>query len=509
MPNDNAPFDGVEVRDTSKIAALDIGSNSFHLVVARVVAGSVQILHRVKQKVRLAEGLNNDYYLDDEAQQRGLDALNVVAESLQDFPPENVRIVATYTLRKAQNAPAFIRAARNILPYPIEVIGGAEEARLIYLGVAHTNHDDGQRLVVDIGGGSTEFIIGQGFEPKMLRSLQMGCVSYTKKYFKHDELKIKYFERAITAAQQELEMIDKAYLRAGWKSCIGTSGTIRNIIQIAQNDSVKDTEGRVSLSQLTHLVKVCCDAGSLDKLQISQMSEDRKPVFAAGLAILIAIFKSLDIDSMVFSPAALREGVLYEMEEQLTHPDIRQRSAESVATRYDVDIEQARRVHSVTMDIYQNCKDDWKIANKELKSMLGWSALLHEVGLQINTHGTQRHSAYILHNIDLPGFNQEQQNLMATLVRYYRKKIRLNDIPEFTQHSGERVHKLIAILRLGALLNIKRQDDILPSIDVKVKTNSIRLSFPDGWLENKPIFSADLANEAQYLQALGLELRFA
>jgi len=509
MPNDNAPFDGVEVRDTSKIAALDIGSNSFHLVVARVVAGSVQILHRVKQKVRLAEGLNNDYYLDDEAQQRGLDALNVVAESLQDFPPENVRIVATYTLRKAQNAPAFIRAARNILPYPIEVIGGAEEARLIYLGVAHTNHDDGQRLVVDIGGGSTEFIIGQGFEPKMLRSLQMGCVSYTKKYFKHDELKNKYFERAITAAQQELEMIDKAYLRAGWKSCIGTSGTIRNIIQIAQNDSVKDTEGRVSLSQLTHLVKVCCDVGSLDKLQISQMSEDRKPVFAAGLAILIAIFKSLDIDSMVFSPAALREGVLYEMEEQLTHPDIRQRSAESVATRYDVDIEQARRVHSVTMDIYQNCKDDWKIANKELKSMLGWSALLHEVGLQINTHGTQRHSAYILHNIDLPGFNQEQQNLMATLVRYYRKKIRLNDIPEFTQHSGERVHKLIAILRLGALLNIKRQDDILPSIDVKVKTNSIRLSFPDGWLENKPIFSADLANEAQYLQALGLELRFA
>ena len=508
MPNDNAPFDGVEVRDTSKIAALDIGSNSFHLVVARVVAGSVQILHRVKQKVRLAQGLSSDYYLDDEAQKRGLDALNVVAESLQDFPPENVRIVATYTLRKAHNAKAFIRAARDILPYPIEVIGGAEEARLIYLGVAHTNHDDGQRLVVDIGGGSTEFIIGQGFEPKMLRSLQMGCVSYTKIFFKNDELKSKSFDRAITAAQQELEMIDKAYLRAGWKTCIGTSGTIRNIIQIAQNESVKDSEGKVTLTQLTRLMKVCCEAGSVDKLQISQMSEDRKPVFAAGLAILIAIFKSLNIDSMVFSPAALREGVLYEMETQLTRPDVRQRSAESVATRYDVDVEQAQRVHSVTMGIYQSCKDDWNIANKEPKGLLGWSALLHEVGLQINAHGTQRHSAYILHNIDLPGFNQEQQTLMATLVRYYRKKIRPGDIPDFTLLPSEQVYKLIAILRLGVLLNIKRQDDILPNIEIKVKNNSIRLTFPDGWLENKPIFSADLTNEAQYIQALDLQLRF-
>ncbi|MEM5496903.1 exopolyphosphatase [Paraglaciecola mesophila] len=508
MPNDNAPFDGVEVRDTSKIAALDIGSNSFHLVVARVVAGSVQILHRVKQKVRLAQGLSSDYHLDNEAQQRGLDALNVVAESLQDFPPENVRIVATYTLRKASNAKTFIRAARNILPYPIEVIGGAEEARLIYLGVAHTNHDNGQRLVVDIGGGSTEFIIGQGFEPKMLRSLQMGCVSYTKKFFKNNELKNKSFERAITAAQQELEMIDKAYLRAGWKSCIGTSGTIRNIIQIAQNDSVKSTEGKVTLSQLTSLVKISCEAGTLDKLNISQMSEDRKPVFAAGLAILIAIFKSLNIDHMVFSSAALREGVLYEMETQLTHPDVRQRSAESLATRYDVDIEQARRVHSVTMDIYQQCKDSWNIATKELKSMLGWSALLHEVGLQINTHGTQRHSAYILQHIDLPGFNQEQQTLMATLVRYYRKKIRPSEIADFTQHPAEQVHKLIAILRLAVLLNIKRQDDILPPVSVKVKANSIRLTFPEGWLENKPIFSADLATEERYLHALDLQLRY-
>ena len=179
MPEPSEAFNSMEMRDTNKVAALDIGSNSFHLVVARIMAGSVQILHRVKQKVRLAEGLDKEDMLSDEAQQRGLQTLEVVAESLQGIETENVRIVATYTLRKARNAQEFIKTARKILPYPIEVISGAEEARLIYQGVAHTNHDDGQRLVVDIGGGSTEFIIGEGFNTKLLRSLQMGCVSYT------------------------------------------------------------------------------------------------------------------------------------------------------------------------------------------------------------------------------------------------------------------------------------------------------------------------------------------
>lgn len=506
MQKINPPFDGVEVRDTNKIAALDIGSNSFHLVVARVVAGSVQIVHRVKQKVRLAEGLSADYSLSDEAQQRGLAALSVVAESLQGFAPQDVRIVATYTLRKAINAKSFIRAASNILPYPIEVIGGNEEARLIYLGVAHTNHDDGQRLVIDIGGGSTEFVIGEGFNPTLLRSLQMGCVSYTRRFFKHGELKAKAFDKAITAAQQELEMIDKKFTQAGWKVCIGTSGTIRSIIELAQQVNNKAKENCVTLADLTKLTKLCCDAGHLDKLALPELSEERRPVFAGGLAVLTAIFTSLQITEMEFSPAALREGVLYEMQEQFTHQDIRQRSAESLATRYDVDIEQARRVHATTLAIYQNIKADWKITGKQLKAMLGWAALLHEVGLQINTQGMQRHSGYILQHIDLPGFNQEQQKLIATLVRFHRKKIRPNDIVEFALFSTDDVHKLIAILRVAVLLNIKRQDDLLPEMQFQVKGNSLQLGFPANWLAGKPIFSADLVSEANYIKALGLKL---
>jgi exopolyphosphatase/guanosine-5'-triphosphate,3'-diphosphate pyrophosphatase len=499
----------MEMRDNSKVAALDIGSNSFHLVVARIMAGSVQILHRVKQKVRLAEGLDKDDMLSEEARQRGLRTLEVIAESLQGIDAENVRIVATYTLRKASNAKEFIKAARKILPYPIEVISGAEEARLIYQGVAHTNHDDGQRLVVDIGGGSTEFIIGEGFNTIILRSLQMGCVSYTKRFFKNGELNLKTFNKAITYAQQELEMIDKKFNQLGWNSCLGCSGTIRTVIELAQQLDSTNRENHVSLSDLQTLIKLCCAAGSSEKLQLDGLTEDRQPVFAAGLAILTAIFKSLQISEMSFSPAALREGVLYEMEEQLTHPNIRERSAESVAIRYDVDIEHAKRVLATTMTAYRSCKKNWQLEHKELKSMLEWAALLHEVGLQINTRGIQRHSSYILQNLDLPGFNQEQQNLLATLVRFHRKKVRVQEIPEFSLHTDEQVNRLIAILRLSVLLNIKRQDDILPQIEITAETKKLYLSFPKKWLSQRPIFSADLERETEYVKALGLELIYA
>lgn len=508
MLNLSNAFDTVEVRESIKVAALDIGSNSFHLVVARIVAGSVQILHRVKQKVRLADGLSADGILSDEAKQRGLDTLATIAESLHDFAPESVRVVATHTLRKATNAKEFIQEAKKVFPFPIEIISGAEEARLIYQGVAHTNHQLGQRLVVDIGGGSTEFIIGEGFETKILRSLQMGCVSYTNKFFKHGELKSKAFAKAITCAQQELEMIDKKFNQIGWKSCIGTSGTIKSIIEMASQLDSTNRENCVSLGDLNTLMNLCCAAGNSKDLKLDGLNEDRRPVFAAGLSILIAIFKSLNINEMELSSAALREGVLYEMEDQLAQTDIRQRSADSLATRYDVDIDQAKRVLNTTMMMYQIIRKDWGIQDKELKSLLAWAALLHEVGLQINTRGVQRHSGYILQNIDLPGFGQEQQSLLAVLVRFHRKKIRINEIPEFTLLQSHQVRKLIALLRLGVLLNIKRQDDILPEIKMKVSEKEIILNFPDDWLTHKPVFSADLEREMEYLKEMDFKLHY-
>lgn len=496
----------IETRDVQQVAALDIGSNSFHLVVARIVAGSVQIVHRIKQKVRLAEGLI-DGKLSDEVMERGLETMRVIAESLQGFEPDSVRIVATHTLRRASNAKRFISQSRKILPYPVEVISGVEEARLIYSGVAHTAHADGLRLVVDIGGGSTEFIIGEGFDAKLCRSLQMGCVSYTTRFFANGELKAKQFDKAITAAQQEMELIESKYCKLGWLQCIGTSGTIKTIIGLCQENP--DRESPVTLKQLKLLMKNCIEAKTIELLDFPQLTDDRRPVLAAGLAILIGIFKSLQIEAMDFSSAALREGVLYQMSETLEHEDIRSRTAQSLATRYDVDTEQASRVHATALSLFDECATNWKLNKQQLKSMLGWAALLHELGLQINSRGLQRHGAYILQHVDMPGFNQEEQILLATLVRFQRKKIRDIDIPEFDQFSQTAVRRLIIIMRLAVLLNIKRQEDILPHYEISVLENELAIKFSDDWLSNKPIFAADLAQECAYLKSINVELEFA
>lgn len=502
-------FTDLDSRPSSKLAALDIGSNSFHLVVTRIVADSVQILHSVKQKVRFLDGLDKDDMLSEKSIQNGLNTLALMAESLQGFAPDTVRIVATHTLRKAVNAQKFIKAAKTILPYPIEIISGTEEARLIYLGVAHTSHLEGKNLIIDIGGGSTEFAIGEGFESKLLCSLEMGCISYGNKYFESGELKTKAFNKAITAAQQELEFIDKRFIKLGWQQAIGCSGTIKAIVDIVQNLNDDGQQNNLTLQDLQNLISLCCQAGHIDKLEFKSLTEDRQSLLPSGLCILTAIFLSLRIENIAFSPAALREGVIYEMEDSPSHSDIRQRTAESLAKRYDVDTEQANRVLNTTINLYSHCNNSWQISQPELKNMLIWSALLHEVGLQINSRGVQRHSAYILQHIDMPGFNQDQQNLLATLVRFHRKKIRTNEILEFAEYQPEQVIRLIALLRLSVLLNIKRQADILPDYTIKAENSTLTLLFPEGWLEKKTIFSADLASEAEYLDAVNITLKFS
>ncbi|MCU7553172.1 exopolyphosphatase [Alteromonas sp. ASW11-19] len=506
MNQHESAFNSVSSRETTKVAALDMGSNSFHLVVARINAGSVQILHRVKQKVRLAEGLDEHHVLSQEAIDRGLDMLKIIAESLRGFEPDSVRIVATYTLRKAKNARAFIDAAKAILPYPIEVISGTEEARLIYSGVAHTNFSEGQQLVVDIGGGSTEFIIGEGFTPLLCRSLQMGCVSYTQRFFASGELTNKAFKKAITSAAQTLEPIETRYRKLGWAQCLGTSGTIRTLYTLAQPEADGGKDVPLTLKSLQQLKKQFIKAGHIDKLAYPLLSEERRVVVAAGLAILIGIFEALRIQSLHFSPAALREGVLYQMEDELNNADIRGRTASSLATRYDVDTAQATLVLNTTLALLDKASA-WKLDTEDCRSMLGWAALLHEVGLQINSRGVQRHSAYILSNVDMPGFTQEQQELLATLVRFHRKKIRTADIPSFYQYSGNTVLRLIALLRLGVLLNIKRQEGFVPEFDVAAGNSSLSLTFPDDWLAGKPIMSADLEREVGYWESLGLTLQ--
>lgn len=499
-------FDDLEVRESTQIAVLDIGSNSFHLVVARIISGAVQLLHKTKIKVRLADGLDGHNILSQQAIDRGIQALEVIKTSLAGFEPNSVRIVATYTLRKAKNANQFIAAAKKIFPYPVEIIAGQEEARLIFNGVAHTESLDDKTLVVDIGGGSTEFIIGEKLEPMLLRSLDMGCVSYTQQFFAKETIKAKHFDKAITAAQQELELIEDKYINIGWQRALGTSGTIESLV--LQAGLGLETH-ELSLTALEQIKDDIIAAGSIDNIDLPHVNEDRKQVFPAGLAILIAIFRSLKLPSINYAQAALREGVIYEMESSLANTNIKERSAQSLATRYDVDTKQAKLVLDTCFSLFEQAKEQWHLNEARLKPLLGWSALLHEVGLHINSRGVQRHSSYILANAELPGFNSEQQTFIATLARFHRKKIKLEEIPQLTQFSHYELLNCIVLLRLAVLLNIKRQQGFLPEYEFNVDKNKLSLCFPENWLAEHPVITADLVKEQEQVEKANIKLSFA
>lgn len=321
MTKTKVAFDDTVIRDSSNIAVLDIGSNSFHLVVAKISASEVQILHKAKHKVRLADGLNEQLILSESAIQRGLDALVHIEKTLQSYHLDTVEIVATYTMRTARNADEFIERAASILSYPIEIVSGEEEAKLIYNGVANTNSVNDTTLVIDIGGGSTEFVIGQGHESKLAKSLNMGCVSFTNRYFKQGLMTATGFELAVEAASQQLETIRAAFLKNGWRVCLGTSGSIESVVSVvAQQNAMSIPSQAVTLDDLYKLKQMCIDVHVMDDLTLGVINEDRKHVFAAGVSILIAAFEQLNIESIRFVNAALREGVIFNIHSKMQNP---------------------------------------------------------------------------------------------------------------------------------------------------------------------------------------------
>lgn len=485
------------------IAAVDLGSNSFHLVIARVVDGALQLLHREKQKVQLADGLDEQQMLSDEAMQRGLLVLHQFADTLKNMPPQSVRVIATYTLRRAKNCARFLQLAQQVFPFPIEVIAGQEEARLIYQGVAHFETYAGQRLVIDIGGGSTEFAIGVDFQPLKLASRNMGCVSFAKFFFSKGKISAKRFERALIQAEQELEVISSAYKETGWQQVVGTSGTIKTIKDIVSglgwHPHVIRREHLEKLQQLLILQESC------DHLDLPGLTEDRKQLLAPGLAILLASFRMLGIEEMVYVDAALREGVLYEMSDRLQHQDIRQHTILSLIKRYAVDTEQAGRVAATAQQLFSQLAPTWQLTAEWLE-ILRFAAHVYEIGLQINSSAVQRHSAYILNNANLPGFNQEQQRLLATLVRFHRRKIKPDDIVPFYLYRQQDFYHALVIFRLAVLLNQKRRDDVLPEVNVSVQGAQLNLLLPPDWYQQQSVLAADLRSEQLFLKRLGITL---
>ncbi|MEX3072302.1 exopolyphosphatase [Vibrio alginolyticus] len=482
-------------QDERYIAAIDLGSNSFHMVVAKVVGTDLQLISRHKQRVRLASGLDSEMNLSHAAMERGLECLEMFAERLQGFDESNVRIAATHTLRRANNAHLFINRAKEIMPFPIEIIPGEEEARLIYLGVAHTQVESNSKLVVDIGGGSTEMIIGQEFEPELLNSKQMGCVSFTDQFFKNGKLSRKNFTKAMLAAEQKLESIASKYRKKGWDIALGSSGTIKAIQEVLVGLGFED--GLITAKRLDKLIETLCEFDSIDDIQLDGLTDDRKPVFAAGVAILAAIFEDLRIDQMFFSDGALREGLLYEMEERFARSDIRMRTTENLAQKHRVDLEHAARVKDQAREMLDQVHSELGIKKKsDLFDLLEWGALLHEVGLSINLRSFHRHSFYILFHSTLQGFNREQQLVLATLARFQRKGIKLTELPEFNLYKQSDILSLIKILRLSIVLNGQRNDEPLPEITLSVKDDEWKLTCTDKeWLENNKLLNADLQEE--------------
>jgi len=473
------------------------------MVIARIVKGDIQLLHREKQKVQLAEGLNEDLVLSEEAIERGLNVLRQFADTLQPFAPQSVRVIATYTLRRAKNAATFLRRAKTLFPFPIEVISGQEEARFIYQGVAHFEHFSGKRLVIDIGGGSTEFAIGDGAQPLRLSSRNMGCVSYAKSHFPGGKISARRFNKAIIQAEQELEPIISSFRATGWQQVVGTSGTIKTLRDIVVNFGW--TNGPVELCHLLQLHDYLLNFDNSAELELTGLTDDRKLLLCSGLSILIAAFQMLQIEQLVYVDAALREGVLYEMSDRMQHLDIREQTMYSLLQRYDIDQAQANRVKGTALALLALVRDSWQLDDEDAL-LLGFAATVYEIGLHINSSGVQKHSAYILQNANLPGFNQEQQSLLACLVRFHRRKIRADEIPYFSLYELPKVINLLVLLRLAVLLNQKRRDDFLPPLTATAKVQYLQLQLAPEWLQLQSVLAADLLQEQKILKKIAFKL---
>lgn len=499
-------FNDNQQRKTELYAALDIGSNSFHLVVARVVADAFQVVTRVKRKVRLAEGLGPDNMLSQEAIERGIATLESMQESLEGITPNGMRVVATHTLRRAKNAREFLRKAQHVFPYPIEIISGNEEARLIFVGVASNATFASQRLVFDIGGGSTEFAVGEGIIAKICKSIQMGCVSFQRRFFNNGLITQENAIRAITAANIDLELASGNLNRFQWQQVVASSGTAKAACAVINNMNNRPLDAPIKAHELTDLLAQCIQIKNPELLSFEGLSDDRKSVLAPGLCILIAICQSLHIEELIYSDSALREGVLFELQPNHNTQNIRVKTAQSLATRYDVDTNYAHKILTTCMYILDGVKQDWGITNPSYRHLLGWSALLHEVGLQINSRGIQKHSSYVLLNTDLPGFNQEQQQIIAYLVRYHRKKIGPNNLLNEVSINPNKLKYLLIILRLAVVLNINRHQAELPQFSIKVSADEIKVGFDQSWFELSPLLLADIGRENAYLSAIDMHL---
>ncbi len=490
------------------VAAIDLGSNSFHMIVAHLEeAGTLSIIDRIRDCVRLGGGLDKNGYIDLEAQTRALECLEIFAQRIRELPASSVRIAGTNTLRIAINAREFVDKAEQILQRPIEIIAGREEARLIYLGVAHSlAAKQGKRLVVDIGGGSTEFIIGRGMVPVRRESLYTGCVSASKKFFSNGEISKKAMHAAVLDASLTLFSQAGDFKSGQWEEAIGCAGTIKAIGKIVYEQGWC-IDG-ISHKSLIKLRDAMIAAGNIDKLNLPGLSAGRIPVISGGVSVLLAVFKILNITQMQVSDQGMREGLLYDLVGRITHQDVRDATVESLMTRWGVDTEQALRVtHTVEQLSGQACKQ-WSIDTEQMQPMVKWAAMLHEIGLHVSHNNYHKHAAYILANADMQGFSRQEQALLAAMVLSHRSKFRVDEFKQLMKPFVKAGKHMCVLLRIAVLLHRGRTKSAMPEIQLMIDKKNINLHFPPGWLDSNNMTLADLIKEINYLDAAGYNLSF-
>lgn len=504
------------MQDDTLVAAVDLGSNSFHMLVARIHAGQVQVIDRMKDMVRLAGGLQPDGHLSEEAIERGLASLTRFGQRLAGMPRGSVRIVGTNTLRAAKNGAEFIRRGERAIGHPIEIIAGREEARLVYLGVAQSDIPiDGIRLVVDIGGGSTELILGRGTHPEKMESAPIGCVALMREFFADGDFSPSRLARAKTRAELELSPYKAAYRRLGWARAVGSSGTARSLAAVEEANGWGD--GRITVSGLAQIHAAVVKAGSLEKLDLAGLTEDRKPVFVGGLIAMQAVFSALGIEHMYVSDGALREGLVYDWLDRSDHDDIRVATVLRLQHLFSVDIPHADRIANTTSMLFEQVADDWALRSQpeaiEAPRYSVWleiAARLHEIGLAVSHSGFHHHGAYILNYADMPGLTRAAQTIIASLVHVHRRKMKAQRFEQVDDSLRGQIIRLAVILRLAVLLHRDRSPRTrVPDLKLQVKKQSLDIQFQDGWLEDHPLTAMDLELERGYLALVDFELSYA
>lgn len=484
--------------DSPYFAAIDLGSNSFHMIIARTNEGSVETVDRVKEMVQIARGLDAAKGLAEDAQERALACLSRFAERIRDIPPSQVRAVGTKSLRSAPNAQGFLKKAESTLGHPIAIISGYEEARLVYSGLAHcVANDNNRRLVIDIGGASTEFIIGTDENPSLLESLSLGCVAHTDA-FGLREPNERAMRRAYLAASQELEQIRTLYRRAGWSIVYGTSGTMRAIAQVLTPANGGAIIQRAALKELYEAI---CKEGIKCLKGVPTL---RAEVLSGGIAILLAIFDELEIDQIYVADATLKEGLLFDTIGRLNNIDARFSAVEKLQKQFRVDIEQAQRVADCAVRFWKQIEGP-VIPTVSRTKILNWAAKLHEVGLGISHSSHHHHSHYILLNSDLAGFGRYEQRILADLVRAHRKKLKAERFDTLSDEARAGIYPIVMCLRLAVILNRRRENLENPPV-MHGKDTTFGLVFPRGWLDANPLTTASLESEVANLQNVGITL---